>query len=72
MRPRIVRAPRPTPTGGRITPRSSISSPAGTPIPTNDVWIAAATVDAGSHLLTFDSHYERVEGLDRTILAAAT
>ncbi len=43
---------------------------AGTPIPINDVWIAAATVDCGGHLLTFDREFARVEGLDATILTA--
>lgn len=41
---------------------------AGTPIPINDVWIAAATLDCGGHLLTFDQHYKALEGLDATIL----
>jgi tRNA(fMet)-specific endonuclease VapC len=41
---------------------------AGTPLPINDVWIAATTLDAGAHLLTFDSDFEHVERLDRTIL----
>jgi len=41
---------------------------AGTPIPTNDVWIAAATLDRGGHLLTYDNDFERVEGLSSTIL----
>jgi predicted nucleic acid-binding protein len=42
---------------------------AGTPIPVNDVWIAAATVASGGHLLSFDRHFESVPGLDRTVLA---
>lgn len=41
---------------------------AGTPIPVNDVWIAAATIDCGGHLLTFDRHFSRVPGLACTIL----
>ena len=41
---------------------------AGTPIPTNDVWIAAAALDAGAHLLTFDADFGRVAGLDWTLL----
>jgi predicted nucleic acid-binding protein len=41
---------------------------AGTPIPVNDIWIAAATLDCGAHLLTFDRHFEAVEGLDLTLL----
>jgi tRNA(fMet)-specific endonuclease VapC len=41
---------------------------AGTPIPTNDIWIAAATVDAGGRLLTFDSHFRQVPDLDCALL----
>jgi predicted nucleic acid-binding protein len=43
---------------------------AGTPIPTNDIWIAAAAIDAGSHLVTFDTDFERIEGLHSTVLTA--
>ena len=43
---------------------------AGTPIPINDVWIAAATVECGGHLLTFDNDYHRIAGLDHTVLEA--
>jgi len=42
---------------------------AGTPIPTNDVWIAATTLDRGAHLLTFDRDFEHVERLPCTVLA---
>ena len=41
---------------------------AGTPIPTNDIWIAAAAIDAGSHVVTFDADFDHVEGLDCTVL----
>lgn len=41
---------------------------AGTPIPTNDIWIAATTVEAAAHLLTFDGDFARVRRLERTIL----
>ena len=41
---------------------------AGTPIPINDVWIAAATLVSNAELLTFDSDFERVEGLRSTVL----
>ena len=33
---------------------------AGTPIPTNDIWIAATTMQHGLRLLTTDEHYHRV------------
>ena len=35
----------------------------GTPIPTNDVWIAAHAMESGAHLLSFDRHFEAIEGL---------
>jgi tRNA(fMet)-specific endonuclease VapC len=41
---------------------------AGTPIPANDMWIAAATIDQGACLLTFDRDFEQVAGLDRIVL----
>jgi tRNA(fMet)-specific endonuclease VapC len=36
---------------------------AGTPIPINDVWIAAHTLETGSTLITYDSHFKKIEGL---------
>lgn len=44
---------------------------AGTPIPVNDIWIAAATLDCGGHLLTFDRHFELVPALASTVLDPA-
>ena len=38
---------------------------AGTPIPTNDLWIAAATLETGSLLLSRDAHFDKVAGLIR-------
>jgi len=32
----------------------------GTPLPTNDVWIAATAVSAGAPVLTHDAHFDRV------------
>jgi len=40
----------------------------GTPIPINDVWIAAATLTANADLLTFDSDFENIDGLRCTVL----
>ena len=39
----------------------------GTPIPTNDIWIAAQTMEHGAELITSDQHFERVSGLVCTI-----
>ncbi len=41
---------------------------AGTPIPINDVWIAATTVECGGHLVTFDHDFRRVPELEHTLL----
>jgi len=35
----------------------------GKPIPTNDMWIAAQTMESGAELLSFDEHYASVDGL---------
>ena len=44
---------------------------AGTPIPINDVWIAAATVECNGHLLTFDRDYSRIPDFAHTLLDGA-
>jgi len=36
---------------------------AGTPIPINDVWIAAHAMETGSVLISYDDHFQRVPGL---------
>lgn len=40
----------------------------GTPLPTNDIWIAAAAVRTGSPLLTYDAHFRRIDRLASQIL----
>ena len=35
----------------------------GTPIPTNDIWIAAAALETGTRLVTYDSHFIHIHGL---------
>ena len=35
----------------------------GTPIPINDVWIAAHAIETGSTIITYDSHFKNVAGL---------
>ena len=41
----------------------------GSPMPTNDVWIAAAALNWGGHLISFDRDFTRVPGLLHTLLA---
>ena len=35
----------------------------GTPIPSNDIWIVAQTMETGAELVTMDQHFEKVTGL---------
>jgi len=35
----------------------------GTPIPTNDLWIAAITMQYGNILCTLDKHFNHIDGL---------
>lgn len=35
----------------------------GKPIPTNDIWIAACSMENGAHLATMDRHFQKVAGL---------
>ena len=40
----------------------------GTPIPSNDMWIAAQAFEMGVELLSFDKHFEKIEGLVWSLL----
>jgi len=42
---------------------------AGTPIPSNDIWIAAHAFESGAELVSFDSHFDAVAGLAWTHVA---
>lgn len=35
----------------------------GQPIPTNDLWIAASSLEHGAALLTLDAHFQSIDGL---------
>ena len=37
----------------------------GTPIPENDIWIAATALETGARLLSYDRHFDSVGGLIR-------
>jgi tRNA(fMet)-specific endonuclease VapC len=43
----------------------------GTPIPTNDIWIAAHTQETGALLLSLDHHFAVVDGLAWTQIGRA-
>jgi len=35
----------------------------GTPLPTNDIWIAATALEHGARLITYDAHFRKIPGL---------
>jgi tRNA(fMet)-specific endonuclease VapC len=35
----------------------------GTPLPSNDIWIAAQAFEQGAELVTMDRHFEKISGL---------
>ncbi len=35
----------------------------GTPIPSNDIWIAAQAMEHGAEIITLDQHFEKITGL---------
>ena len=39
----------------------------GTPVPSNDIWIAAQTMEHGAELITSDLHFARISGLVCTV-----
>lgn len=42
---------------------------AGTPLPSNDLWIAAAAARAGAPVLTFDAHFRTVDRVGTVVLS---
>ena len=38
----------------------------GTPIPTNDIWIAAVALERGAQLVTMDAHSDNIPGVFAT------
>lgn len=45
---------------------------AGTPLPANDIWIAALAVRHGAPVLTYDTHFRSVARVGTTILTSPT
>ena len=43
---------------------------AGTPLPVNDLWIAAVAVRHGAPMLTYDAHFQKIPRTGATVLSA--
>ncbi len=37
----------------------------GRPIPQNDIWVAATAFETGSRVLSYDHHFDEIDGLGR-------
>ena len=44
---------------------------AGTPVPTNDIWIAAVAAREGSTVLTYDAHFRAIGRVGALVLSPA-
>ncbi|MBN1566221.1 MAG: type II toxin-antitoxin system VapC family toxin [Acidobacteria bacterium] len=42
---------------------------AGTPVPTNDIWVAAVSARDGATVLTYDEHFRLIHRVGSTILS---
>jgi predicted nucleic acid-binding protein len=43
----------------------------GSPLPTNDIWIAAAAARSGATVLTYDSHFVNIQRVGSIVLSQA-
>ena len=58
--PRVLTVDIDSETGDRYALILSALWKAGTPIPTNDIWIAASAMQHGLRIVTTDTHYRQV------------
>jgi len=42
---------------------------AGTPVPSNDIWIAATAIHSGAPVLTYDTHFNDIQQVQSVILS---
>jgi len=50
-------------TGDRYSRIAASLKAKGRPIPSNDIWIAAHAMETGADLVSYDRHFEQVDGL---------
>jgi tRNA(fMet)-specific endonuclease VapC len=50
-------------TADRFSRIAAALKQSGTPIPTNDMWIAAHALEVGADLITLDSHFEAIDAV---------
>ena len=68
--PRVVSVPVDEGTATRYSDIVEYLQRAGTPIPSNDLWIAASAMQHGLILVSTDHHFEKVPQVSKEILLA--
>ncbi|MDD5388530.1 MAG: type II toxin-antitoxin system VapC family toxin [Gallionellaceae bacterium] len=61
--PRVEQAPTTTATADLYALVYAALRRRGTPIPTNDLWIAASALEHGVALMSFDAHFGQIDSL---------
>lgn len=67
--PRVTVLPATEATADRYSRICTLLRRKGTPIPTNDAWIAAHAMECGAELITFDGHFKSIDGLALRMLS---
>lgn len=68
--PRVMLVPVSWATADRFGRVAALLRRKGTPIPSNDIWIAAHAMETGAELISFDGHFGEIDGLVWSRLAA--
>jgi predicted nucleic acid-binding protein len=66
--PRVTVLPVSETTADRYSRICTLLRRKGTPIPSNDAWIAAHVMESGAELLSFDAHFATIDGLALRLL----
>ncbi len=61
--PHVTFTPVTLTTGDRYSRIAALLKAKGRPIPSNDIWIAAQAMETGADLVSYDRHFEQVDGL---------
>ena len=61
--PSVTFAPASLATADRYAEIAVILRTKGRPIPSNDIWVAAHAMETGAELVSYDRHFDEVDGL---------
>ena len=67
--PHVSVVPMTLTTADRYSRIASALRAKGRPLPSNDIWIAAHTMETGADLVSYDRHFDQIDGLVWTHLS---